>query len=561
MKELHQYWEQQIQKEFPSIDFSQTSDYLCLIHYIDTAPQKFYSRKAFDSYLTFLNKMKVENKKLLVEILNNAESLLSIANKILTDINLKPIHDIHIPTENNDVINFIDKEIHYNLLKIYETPLYQFGHLIAKFSWIRQSKKTDGLDLYNTIEELKKIGFDFLNEVYLHDVRNGIAHGKIVFSDYKITYFDKKGNVAKVTSRDIIKAFDGILDITNGFCLAFKTFCLTNADFFERYKLNIPQSILLEELQAKANSPGWKITNCLESQASNKRQLMIYAKNDNWDYQKVNWYCFTTAYWAEMLTKSYDRIFFSLHSTSGKYKGGWAAYNAAQFRDLRQKNEMRLEAYKGVLEGDLLFFQPKFRFPRIVYKLGNIRSIISVVFPLTARQLKSQFFSNPYFSREAKMHSKRFFNVVQDPSVVIKSEYQENVQEMIRKDKAKIVKLATKFARKSNNGFFLHVLPVKYIRVFVYESDMRVRQLRNSGLIPELIATIEVNTTKQIQTIDIIAGVPEQDGKYRIVWNKKWLLNNGDTGHDPFSLPLKISIEKIDIDFSSLKKTTNYGSK
>ena len=554
MKELHQFWEQQIQKEFPSIDFSRTTDYLCLIHYIDTAPQKFYSRQAFESYLAFLNKMKVENKKLLVEILNNAESLLSIANKILTDVNLKPIHDIHIPAENNDLINFIDKEIHYNLLKLYETPLYQFGYVIAKYSWITQSRKTDGLDLYNTTEELKKLGFDFLKEVYLHDVRNGIAHGKIVFSDYKITYFDKKGNVAKVAPRDIIKAFDGILDIVNGFCLAFKVFCLTNADFFERYKLNIPQSILLEEVHAKANAPGWEITNCLDSEASNKRQLMIYVKNDNWDYAKVNWYCFSTAYWAEMLTKSYDRIFFSLHSTHAKFKGGWAAYNAAQFRELRKSNEMSFEPYKGVLEGDLLFFRAKFRFPRIVYKIGNIRSVFSVVVPLTMRQVREKFFPNPYFAREAKMHSKRYFNVVQDPSIIIKRDFQVNIQDLIRKDKARLVKLAIKFARKNNQGFFLYLLPVKYIRVFIYESDMRVRQLRNSGLISELIATIEVNTTKQIPTIDIIAGVPEQLGKYRIVWNKKWLLNNGDTGHDPFSLPLKISIEKIDIDFNSFKK-------
>jgi len=29
--------------------------------------------------------------------------------------------------------------------------------------------------------------------------------------------------------------------------------------------------------------------------------------------------------------------------------------------------------------------------------------------------------------------------------------------------------------------------------------------------------------TKQIKTIDIIGGTPEQIGKYRIVWNKRWL--------------------------------------
>jgi hypothetical protein len=544
---LHKFWEQQIQKEFANIDFSHCSDYLCLIHYIEKSPQKFYSRKAFNLYLDFLLSMKAKKPKLLVEILKEAETLFSIANKILADINLKPIHDIHMPTDNNDLINFIDKEIHYNLLKVYETPLYQFAHLIAKYSWISNGKKTDGLDLYNSVEELKKLGFDFLNDVYLHDVRNGIAHGKIVFSDYKIAYFDKKGNVAKVAPRDIIKAFDGILDITNGFCLAFKLFCFTNVDFFERHKLRIPQSILLEELQAKANGPGWQITNCLESQASNKRQLMIYAKNDNWDFAKVNWYCFATAYWAEMLITSYERIFFSLHSTSSKYASGWAAYNAVKLKELREKKEMRFEAYKGVLEGDLLFFVPKFRFPRVIYKLGTIKSVYSVLLPLLTRQFIDELFPNPYFARDAKMHSKGTFNVVQDPSVILKRDFQTDIQNLIRKDKAKIVGVAIKFARKANRSLLLSVLSVKNIRVFIYESDMRVRQLRNSGLIPELIATIEVNTTKHIRTIDINGGVPEQHGKYRIVWNKKWLLNNGDTGHDPFCLPLKISIESMGI--------------
>jgi hypothetical protein len=56
--------------------------------------------------------------------------------------------------------------------------------------------------------------------------------------------------------------------------------------------------------------------------------------------------------------------------------------------------------------------------------------------------------------------------------------------------------------------------------------------LRNSGLISELVATIEINTSKQIRTIDIIGGTVEQIGKYRIVWNKKWIekraaANNG----------------------------------
>ncbi|MBA7586038.1 hypothetical protein ES708_28034 [subsurface metagenome] len=85
--------------------------------------------------------------------------------------------------EQNDLINFIDKEVHFNLLKIYETAFYNFLLIIAKFSRISRGKKADGLDLYNVVEEIKNTEFDFVSNVYNNTIRNGIAHGKVVFTD------------------------------------------------------------------------------------------------------------------------------------------------------------------------------------------------------------------------------------------------------------------------------------------------------------------------------------------------------------------------------------------
>jgi len=360
-KQQHDNWQLKIQEEFPDTDFSLSSDYLSLIQYIDKAPQKFYSREAYKRYLSFLKSAKITDPIILGELLIEAEQLLSISNRILTEINDKPIHDVLLPKEHNDLINFIDKEIHYNLLKVYETPFFHLSKIVAKFHWIKANKGTEGLDLYNTVEQLKKVDFDFVESFYLHDVRNGIAHGKIIFTDMDITYIDKKGGKAKIPTRTIIDTLDGILDITNGFCLAFKVFSMTNSDFFENYGIQIPQSILLEELQAKANGPAWTITNCLEGVAMHdKKQLMIYVKNDNWDYNKVLWYSITTAIWAEAFTKSYDRIFFSLQSKYNKLSPkGWAAYDASKFKHLREINEKKCEAFKGVLESDYILFNPK----------------------------------------------------------------------------------------------------------------------------------------------------------------------------------------------------------
>jgi len=525
-KQQHNDWQLRIKAEFPDTDFSLSLDYLCLIHYLDNAPQKFYSREAFKKYLTFLESLKLTDPKLLADILIDAETLLSISNRILTEVNDKPIHDTFLPKEHNDLINFIDKEIHYNLLKVYETPFFHLSKVVAKYHWIKAKKGTDGLDLYNSVEQLKKGGFDFVDRFYLHDVRNGIAHGKVIFTDMDINYIDKKDGKANISIRKIIDTLDGILDITNGFCLAFKIFSLTNSDFYKNYSVQIPQSILLEELQAKANAPAWTITNCLESVAMpDKKQLMIYVKNDNWDCSKVRWYSFTTAMWAEALTKSYDRIFFSLNSTHNQLSPtGWAAYDANKFKHLREIEEKRFEAFKGVLENDYVFFIPKIKFPKFIYKIGTYRSIIKTTFPLAWRKYFDTYFPNPFIVRETQIHSKKYFTVVQDPSVIIKPNFQTDIEGLIRKNKKRIMSLAIKYSRRQCSRFSLtRYLPVKYARVFIYDTNKRVRNLRNSGLISELVATIEVNTTKRIKTIDILGGTPEQIGKYRIVWNKKWL--------------------------------------
>lgn len=528
-RQLHETWLDKIDKEFEFVSIKNDTNYLSIINYLDKSPQKFYHKSAFKEFLHQLNTLLTKDEKILSQTLINLENQISLSYKILNDINHLEINDIHYPKEHYDLINFIDKHIHYNLLKLYETPLYYFSKLIAECFWIKAGKKTDGLDLYNSVEELKKNGFSYLEQYYLHDIRNGIAHGKIVYTDNDISYFDKKNNKASISTKKIIEVFDNSLDIVNGFCLAFKIFSISNQPFFEKHKIAIPQSILLEELQTKANAPAWTVYNILDSTAlNNKKQLMIYVKNDNWDFNKVQFFSYSTAYWAEKLTNSYNRIFFSFNSTHSTISSGWAAFNADRLRELRISSETKLEDYKGVLEEDLLFFIPKYKFPKLVYKLGTLWSSLKTHFPIHFNKYLETYFPKPFYLRETQIHCKRYFTVIVDPSIIVKPNFQTDIQNLIRINRKKIVRLAIKkskatvpFISKEN------ILPVKYIRLFIYDTNKRVRQLRHSGLIEELICTIEVNTTKRIKTNDIIGGTAEQIGKYRIVWNRKWLEKQG----------------------------------
>ncbi|MBB6002781.1 hypothetical protein [Arcicella rosea] len=354
---LHKHWKDRIENNFNFIPFSPNLNYLSLINYIENKPQSFYSQLAFSEYLNTLFLFLHQDKDKLAQILIDSENHISLSNNILNDINKLSIHDLHYPQNDYDRINFIDQNIHYSLLKLYETPLFYFSQILAKFWWITNGKKLDGLDLYNSVEELKKNGFKYLEQYYLHDIRNSIAHGKIIYTNYNISYYDKKNNKSSISQTKIIEVFDNSLDIVNGFCLAYKVFCLSNSEFYSQYKIPIPQSLLLEELQVKINTPTWTINNVLDNIILNdQKQLTIYIKNRNWDFAKVQWFVYSTAYWAERLTNSYNRIFFHIDSKHSKLPG-YAAFDADKLRKLRLKGNTNIEDYNGVLENNLIFFR------------------------------------------------------------------------------------------------------------------------------------------------------------------------------------------------------------
>jgi hypothetical protein len=130
-------------------------------------------------------------------------------------------------------------------------------------------------------------------------------------------------------------------------------------------------------------------------------------------------------------------------------------------------------------------------------------------------------FPNPFIIRDTHLHSQGKSTVIRDSRIIIKPNFQKDVKETMRANCKKIINLTIRFSRRQCGVFSLaKYLPVEYIRVFIYDTDKRKRDL--TGLTPELVATIEVNTSKRIRTMDILNGTVEQHGKYRIVWYQNW---------------------------------------
>jgi hypothetical protein len=513
-KELHNLWRDEIRERL-----NVTTSFLSPIKYVETSPQKFYCRRAFEEYSHFLNNGATENPRLLWKLLEDHEQEISRANLIIEEINRKPIHDTHL-SNGIELMEFIRSQIHFNLLNLYEAGLTELLIVPAKLSRTKRNKGLEGLELHSVVEEMKYTNLSFVSDFYNSTVRNSIAHGKMLFSDHDVQYFDKKGNTTRLSFREIAKLFDQLLDVVNGFHLALKLFL-----YEQNSTVSIPLSMLTEELKVTCQSPGWEVQDCFESVAiGNRRQLSIYVLNNNWAYRKVLYYAFFTAYWSDLLIKNYDRIFISLKSTTSLT--GWAAFDAKRLSEARTSKSQNVAELPSTLEDGGIMFHPTKTFPGLVYKIGSLRAAFSIVWRV--RRLKEKR-SSPrrVVVRDVYWHIRNNRVVIGDASVVLDFGSFLDQAKFIEGEYARIIKDVINHCRTQLN-FFQTFFPVDYIQVSIFDSDQRVRNLRHSGLNENTIASIRVNVSKKIVVPDLIHSEIEQQGKYTIYWNKAWRYNNID---------------------------------
>lgn len=517
----NRYWNEKIIENFPLLINSSESKFLSLKEYMQDRPQKFYNDKIFTDFYSLLINFKENSQNSFIHLYRENEHNLNIAIKSLDEINNLQIHDIFIPENEIEVIQFIENNIHFNYLKLLESVYHKFIHIIAFKSRKERDKPTDGLDIFNCVEEIKNTDFNFCTLCYNNTVRNGIAHGGIIYEHSETTYKGKRGKPHKINTKKVIRYFDDLLDICNGFSLAFKIFLINNRDFFQEKKLPIPKHFLIQELKAQANAPKWEVVDCLESIVlDGKKQLNIFTNNKLLAHEEVNYYAFRTAVLAEYFATGYDRYFFSLNS---KYSiNGWAAYNGLILKKGRILNNDNLNDYKEVLEGNLLYFIPKIKIPKFIRSLINLFSIIKSNFQIEYHKITNNIFKKKYEIRDTKPFRRGFSIIINDPSIYILPEFESEIINMIQEGYKKIISYSIKQSKKRLKYRVFKFLPTSYIRITIYEKDLRKRQLRSSGLIENLVCSITVNNSNKIKNIDFIGGKVEQKGKYRIVWNKNW---------------------------------------
>ncbi len=516
-KELNDYWTDAIINAFPILAESTNTHFLSLQEYISSVPQKFYNKDLFKDYYQFWDNLINNNPSFIKEYFNNQYHKLDIAFDVISKINHLSFHDTKIPTEEPLAIKFINDNINYNYLKLVESVLYVLILPIAIQTRIARNAQTDKLDVWNCIEEIRNTSFSYIIDCYNNTIRNGVAHGTVAYSAYNITYFDKKGNIYTDNVNQVVGLFDMLLDNCNAMMAALKCIMIKHSTFFYEHEIKIPSSYLIQELKAICNTPQWEVQDCLSSQIlGGKNQLNIYVDNKHYHYDSVAWLALRTAALAEAFTPGYSRYFIHMNVKYGKYSAGWAGYDGTILQKGRQSNNIK--DLRGVT--DAVYFYPKYKIPRL------INSIHATYLSIKNKPIANRLYNQPiYIIRDTKIYRKEHGYCINDARIYLTNI--DNVTVTIDRYYKEIVNDVIKYSKKRLGKFHIKsMLPVIYIRVMVYNTDMRLRAYDSNGLKPTLICTIGFNVSKHIKNIDIYGGTTKLLGKYRIVWNHKWLIEN-----------------------------------
>lgn len=510
---------------FPGLHGLSVQYFLSLRPYAKNSPERFFNQNVYELMINWLKDRDDRQRDTLQEFFKTIDAELSRAFLFLRQINAENWHDI--PIEQNDDyyrVQFIDKHFHPAYLRLIEGIFAPLIFPVAFFMRLDRCMGTEGLDVYNLVQELATTSMAPCVSIYHQIIRNGISHGGITYLQNEIRYRDKKGNEETLDVWSMIRLCDDLIDVCNGLSSALKVFLILSRD--KGYKL--PRELLIEELVEETRTPWWSIEGCVESILGSTRQLMIYAHPNSRDFAKVQWSSFQSAVLAEYFATGYDRYFFSLQTPLAL--PGWVGFNGNELKRLRESNATEIADYATTMEKPGVFYVPRFPLPRFLGVLDTLLHSFRLRWPLTAIEIRKNLGIPEIISRNASIH-RNGWSLVLNGSVVIENSTKDNSANIIRTHRRQIIRKVAKQARTSTSLLNpIRYLPIGYARIAVFSKDFRQRRLNSFGLGPELICTIQLKYIHRIKSPDIMGSTIETKGNWRIAWNRAWIESGGLIG-------------------------------
>lgn len=507
-----------VNRAFPYLNRCEHQYILDFSKYLWESPERFYSKTAFEVYFSWIENSHTNSDGFLAEYLRDNQFQLDNSIMHLTEINHLSYHDALVMSNEYERIQFIDRHIHPDYLRLIEAVLKPLCRLPALHSRIGRGKGIDDIDeICSIMQEISRTSLSDFADCYNHTIRNGIAHGGIVYRNREILYRDKKGNEELLRDSDVFSKFDELLDVCNGFVFALSAFLITHR--LEGYV--IPPNLLVNELIAETATPWWKIIGCIQASISNTTQLIVYARISSGNAVLNRLSPFQTGLLAEFFAPGFDKYLVQFRGNAEDI--GWITFDGEKLKRLREAKSIHLPDYEDAIDNGPYHSKNRRKLPKIFTIMVGFVSWIKGNAPWFFNDFRVAMNRPNMAVRVTKIFRIKGWSIIRSHVYVDFANCSDMVGTIRRLKKAIIRK--TKSKAIYNAGIFLlsNYLPMGFAHVSLYSKDYRRRKLKNYGLGEHLICTIELNRRKKTKQLDISGAIVEQIGKYRIAWNRSWL--------------------------------------
>ncbi|GGG38769.1 hypothetical protein [Hymenobacter glacieicola] len=492
----------------------QEGNMLLVLHrYAQSSPEKYYNTEAFNDYYVFLKEnLHTQRNNLLHFIKDRAEGF-NISYKTLEAINRKNIHECIV--KDKDAV-FIDEHINYNYLQLLEGSLLIHIQLATYIMLNIQGKKTDNLDLFTCIEKLSKTVFPYLNKVYDNNIRNGIGHGKIIYKETKAHYIDKKENQTSIYYYQFIRKFDLLVDIINGFSLAYIKFYIID---LKSLGVELPRHLFFEEIRLSSTFDNWNISTVIHQQILNKKQLVVNIESKCKTQKELENNIVKTAIQAgKLASKKFDIL--HIHITHNKFPG-FINFDIDILNDINQE---KFDSHKDIskaITNSLEMYLAGFN--QIMPPSMNPNIFISDT--TKYKIIDNSEFVNKLKFKDINQHvnATNKYMIVETKYVYDEQNDSKDIMESLIK--SSLENLRNHSIKKSNELTKQHnykYLNVKYLNIWVYKHDKRGRNLNSNGIKPNLICKISYNSSNEIRNINLLDSKVEYFNEAIINWNYYW---------------------------------------
>ena len=518
--DLLSHRQDRVSKAFPDLGASNTGGMLSLLRYHDESPERFYSRKVELTARLRLDEIRSLHAQELDAYFERHQQRIDHSLRFVAEANRHGWHE-ELEAENDHLqALLIDRDLHPAYLRLIEGVLTPLTHLFAHFSRVDRGKGTDGLDMYSIHQELQGGPMEVAVQSYNNIVRNGVAHGGVVFEDHDFQYTDKKGNLETRRLREVVRLLDDLVDDCNGLALAYRRHALVAGK-------PVLRQHFFEELQAITNTPWWTVEGCIPSVAlGDRKQLNLFVRVSTSDPEKVRFSAMQTAIVAESLMPGMDRYFLSFHGKKGL--PGFSVFKGDGLRTNRMNPESELGDLSDAVE-QAPFFSPYRKLPRVFHRAETMALAANAAWLSHQERGLGEEDSCRLVVRETKAH-RNAWGLVVDAQVVFRAVGEpgpDAVAAAVRDNPGAVVQAAVMQARRSRLSSWERALPVAFAQVAVFKRDYRRRRLRGFGLGEDLVCTVRFQRMSRIRSPDISGSVVEMVGQHRVAWNRAWMQETG----------------------------------